>query len=368
MPSEAGLSKADFIVQLDRAAASLAERPVAAALLRHMADALRRGEPDWWKRTQKAWEGRKFFAWTEPWTLFLAVVHADVLADADSPLAPYFPSCGGTPEADPGTVFGRYLADLPREFFEQLKTGHRRTFVASRAPLWLPAAAGYFQTRGLPYYAVEINSGGGLNLAADLYAPSKEFDPGLVAARIGLEPTPLRLEEAADRRWLTAAHLPDSVGEIQQLEQVMDMVAKRMREEAAFIQLAACETEDAPSFLAKNIPSDEKDVGLLVFNMATTGRMTDAAYRAYAADMAQMLAPWGDRGLWVEVENVRGELYSTTFQGLLHRPDGGGNFKSETFVRYDFATRQINFDAEATARFLYVEPPPPEPAGAKTSK
>jgi hypothetical protein len=359
-----GLSKADFIVQLDRGAASLGEaRPVTAALLRHLAESLRRGEPDWWKRAQKSWESRTFAHWTEAWTLLLTAVHADVLSDADSPLAPYFPSCGGTAEADPSTVFERYLKDLPREFFEQLRRGHRRTFVPTRAAVWIPPASSYFQRRGLPYYLVEINSGGGLNLAADLYSsllPPKVFAADLIAARIGLEPQPLQLEDIEHRRWLTASHFPDSVIEIRGLDHVIDLVAKRMREEAAFIQLAPCDTEMAPAFIAKNIPSDDDDVGLFVFNMATTSRMTDAQYQAFYADMAEMLKPWGNRGLWLEVENVRGEMYSTTFQGVLHRPDPAAptGLRSFVMVRYDLGTGQMSMDLPAGDRFLEVAPPP----------
>lgn len=352
------MTKDEFVVQLDRAAGSLGDGyPVSTALLRHMADALRRGEPEWWKRAQKAWESRTFVAWTEAWTLLLTAIHADVLGDAESPLGHYFPSCGGTPEADPTSVFGRYLADLPREFFDKLKRAERRTFVAARAPLWIPPAASFFQRRGLPYYLVEVGAGAGLNLAADIWAPGREkLDVSLIAARIGLDPIPLNLEDINDRRWLTAGHFTEAVRDIQQLDQIVDVVIKRMRQEAAYIQLAPCEMRLAPAFIAKNIPSDDKDVGLLVYNMAATSRMDDAAYRAFYADMAQMLAPWGDRGLWLEVENVRGELYSTTFQALLHRPDGSGVLNDFVMARFDFIANRVGYLADATDKFLEVAP------------
>jgi hypothetical protein len=353
------VTKEEFVVQLDRGASALGDAfPVSTALLRHMADALRKGEPEWWKRVQKAWEGRRFVAWTEAWTLLLTAIHADVLSDAEGPLVHYFPSCGGTPEADPTSVFARYLADLPREFFDKLKRAHRRTFIASRAPLWMPAAASYFQRRGLPYYVVELGAGAGLNLAADLFTPHPSFDPSLVAARIGLDPVPLSLEDINDRRWLTAGHFTESLGEIQKLDKIMALVAQRMRQEAAFIQLAPCDTRHYPAFISKNIPSDDKDVGLLVFNMATTGRMDDAEYRAFYADMAQLLAPWGERGLWLEVETVRGELYSTTFQALLHKPAPGGGLQDFVMARFDFVQNKIGVAFEETDAFLAVAPPP----------
>lgn len=315
--------------------------PVTAALLRHMSEALKKSDPAWWKNAQKAWEKRPFVAWTEAWGLFLTAVHSDVLGDAHSPLVRYFPSCGGTAEADPTRVFARYLEELPRSFFDTLRAAHRRTFVPQRAPLWMAPAASCFQRRGLPFYIVEINAGGGLNLAADLLYPQKGFACDLIAARIGLDPVPLQLEDINDRRWLTGALMPEELPAIKELDRAMALVARRQREEAAFIQLVACDAAKAPGFIAKNIPADEPDVGLLVFNMGATVRMTDAEYQAFSARMAKTLAPWGDRGLWLEVENVRGELYSTTYQALLHKPVGGA-FQDFTMLRFDFSTRALD--------------------------
>lgn len=351
------MTKEEFVAQLDRAAAGMgANLPVTGALVRHMSDALKKGEPAWWKNVQKAWEGRKFVAWTEAWGLFLTAVHYDVLGEAESPLVRYFPSCGGTAEADPTSVFARYLNDVPRTFFEKLRYGHRRTFIQQRANLWLAPAASFFQRRGLPYYVVEVNAGAGLNLAADVISPLKGFNSDLVAARIGLDPAPLRVDDINDRRWLTAAIMPEQLDQIGALDKAIDAVAKRLREEANFIQLVACDSVKAPAFVAKNIPSDDEDVGLLVFNMGTTVRMTDAEYQKFYADMGKMLAPWGDRALWFEVENVRGELYSTTYQGVLHRPGLNGTLADCVMLRFDLATGKVDVSADVADKFLAVPP------------
>src|SRR5579885_1001185 len=113
------------------------ELPVSSALLRHLAEQLKKGDPAWWIETQKAWAGRSFTAWPEAWSLFLTAVHFEALSDAESPLVRFFPSCGGTPEADPSGAFARFLSAAPRSFFNNLKSRHRRVYVQARAPVWM---------------------------------------------------------------------------------------------------------------------------------------------------------------------------------------------------------------------------------------
>jgi hypothetical protein len=113
----------------------------------------------------------------------------------------------------------------------------------------------------------------------------------------------------------------------------------------------------APAFIAKNIPSDDKDVGLLVFNMGTTGRMNDKEYQAFYADMGQLLAPWGDRALWLEVETVRREFFSTTFEVMLHRPASNNLLNDFVSARFDFLLNKVGYLADATDQFLETAPP-----------
>ncbi len=344
-------SKQEFLSQIDRAAATMPGLPVTTALLRRLAEDLRKEDPPWWRGTLKAWEKRSFVAWSEAWSLFLTSVHFEALSDAESPLAPYFPSCGGTDEADPSEAFAGFLSDLPRSFFEHLRTGQRRTYVEARSALWMPPAAVFFQGRGLPFYLVEANSGAGLNLAADLVAREKGLDSELIAARIGLDPLPLELEDIGHRRWLTAGIMPDQMPMIRALDRAIEALRERQSREAAFIQLVPCPPELAPRFIAKNIPAGDKDVGLLLFNMGTTVRMTDEEYEAFRDGIAQTLRPWEDRALWVEVENVRGEIYSTTYQLRAHRLLEGG-LRTQVMASFDFGAQKTSFDSEETLKFL----------------
>ena len=136
---------------------------------------------------------------------------------------------------------------------------------------------------------------------------------------MGLDPQPLDLSDVASRRWLTAGIWPDDLPAIAQLDAAIEVVLKRSQDEANFLQLASCAPERAPAFVTKNIPSDDPDVGLLFFNMGTTVRMSDDEYAAYGNAVAAMLKPWGDRGLWVEMESVRAETFSATYQLRVHR-------------------------------------------------
>ncbi len=349
------MTKDEFVSQLERGALSASALPVTSSLLRWTADQLKRGEPAWWKPIAKAWEKRTFVAWTEAWSLYLTCLHFEALSDAECELVPYFPSCGGTAEADPSVALARFLASPPPTFFENLKAGQRRTYVAGRAIMWTAPAMLFFQRRDLPYYLVEVNAGAGLNLAADHVAALKGFDSALISARVGLEARPLQAEDLTDRRWLTAGIWPDNLAAIAELDAALDKIALRTREEAAFLQLAPCPPEKAAAFVTKNIPSDDPEVGLLIFNMGTTVRMSDAEYAAYTANMVSMLRAWGERGLWVEVESVRGETYSMTTQLRVHRILGG-QLRSLVMASVDLETSTHQY-SEASAAFLGPEVP-----------
>ncbi len=350
------MTKEEFASQLEHGALQAGALPVTSAILRWTADQLKRGEPAWWKPIAKAWEKRTFVAWNEAWGLYLPCLHFEALNDAECQLVPYFPSCGGTAEADPSVALARFLASPPPSFFENLKSGHRRTYIQGRAMMWMVPAMFFFQRRDLPYYLVEVNAGAGINMAADAVIPLKNFDSALIAARVGLDYRPLQSEDILDRRWLTAGIWPDNLEAITELDAALDKIAQLTRAEAAFLQLAACPPEKAASFVTKNIPSDDPEVGLLVYNMGTTARMSDADYAAYAANMTVMLKSWGERALWVEAETVRGETYSMTTQLRVHRILGG-ELRSLVMASIDLEKSTHQY-SEASAAFLGPEVPP----------
>ncbi|MDD5655863.1 MAG: DUF2332 family protein [Elusimicrobia bacterium] len=347
------MTKEAFLAQLERAALVTQGQPVTGAMVRHLAAELKRGDPAWWLKTGKAWQRRSFSAWNDAWGLLLAAIHFEALSDANNPLVRYFPSCGGTAEADPAPALARFLDNPPERFFERLAAGHRRPYVSERSTVWILGALGFFQRRRqLPFYLVEVNAGAGLDLAADAVLPQEGFDSELVAARVGLDPEPLSLSDIAHRRWLTAALPPEDMPAIEAMDQAADLVKDRISRDPAFVQLAACAPELAPKFVMKNIPP-EADMGLLVFNAGATSRMSDERYAAYRGDMARLLEGWGARGLWIEVETVRGETYSTTVQVRMSRYLGGG-LREFVAMTLDFAGAKLSCDNDALLSFLAV--------------
>lgn len=353
----ATLTRETFVAQLQRGAQVMSAQPVTSAMLRCLAEVLAVEEPSWWKKTQKAWEKRTFGAWNEAWGLFLTAVHYDTLGDPQSPLAPYLPSTGGTDEADPSRGLLRFLLEAPDTFYQRLRDGHRRSFVAARSALWTLPANPAFARRNLPYYLVQVNAGAGLDLLGDHALPKKASDPELIAARIGLDPEPLDPRVPEQRRWLTASILPDDPSGSAELDAAVERLAQAQQRDPNFVQLVACAAEKAPAFIAKNIPA-EPDAGLLVFNMGATVRMSDEQYAAYQAEMLEMMAPWGDRAVWLEVETVRGELYSTTIEVRLFK-SGQGPLQRCIAGRLDFAARSVKLDSAAIDAFLGYVPRKP---------
>ncbi|MBI5883473.1 MAG: hypothetical protein HZB91_10270 [Elusimicrobia bacterium] len=349
------MQKPDFIAQLDRAASITT--PLNAAVLGHLSKELKKGDPPWWVSTAKAWEKRSFVAWDEAWTLFLTCLHFEALNNADNPLVPYFPSCGGTDEADPSVGLSKFLADPPSTFFENLQSGARRAFVPLRSVLWTAPAALFFLRRGLSFYLVETDAGAGLHLVADLLYPPKKFDSSFISARIGLDTKPLEMHDIYHRRWITAGLLPDNLkGITGELDKAVEFVMATVKDDPSFLQLVPCPSSKAMRFIAKNIPADDPEVGILFMNMGVTCRMSDAGYADFSRSVAETLAPWGDRGLWIEVEAVRGELYSTTCQLRLHRIKGAG-LATMVMASIDLSSGKI-LDHPGVSEFLSFPKPP----------
>ncbi len=346
------IDKFAFIPQIERAAETSQGLPVTSGMLHFLAAELKKGDPAWWKHTAKAWEKRSFVNWTEAWGLFLAAIHYEALSDAENPLVPYFPSCGGTAEADPSTGLAQFLKDPPQSFFENLKKSHKRVYLAPRARLWTSLSQFFFQTRRLPFYFLQINAGAGLDMAADLYEPVKGFDAGLIEAIIGLDPDPLELHDINQRRWITACYLPDQMPLIEEFDNSADILLERLGKESDFIQVFPSLPEKAPEFLAENLPAEE-DIGLLIMNTATTGRMIDADYFAYQKKMFEAMKPWGDRALWLEIESVRGEIYSATFELRAWKLEGPeATPKGQVLARFDFSARKTDYNMDLVSRFL----------------
>lgn len=357
----AGISREDFTGVLSRAAAGLEKSPVSGAILRYCLEELKKGEPAWWKGVEKAWAKRVFNYWNEPWQLFLAAVHFEALNDEKNPLIPYFPSCGGTAEADPAKPLEKFLAKPPESFFENLETRHPRHYFFAFVHLWVVPAMRFFARRGLPYYFVQLNAGAGLDLIADLTTSLdvEDDDRDLVAARIGLDPAPLLVEDIVQRRWMTAGIFPENLAAIEALDKAIDALLEGKRRDPNFVQLVPCLPKSYLGFIEANIPAGDPDAGLLLFTASYSNKLDDAAYAKFKGEVAALLAPWEDRGLWLELEPVRGEIYSTTAQLIAHRISKGA-MAEKVLYRFDGISMEPTISWEGADAFLDLAPVPPK--------
>ncbi len=346
--------KKEFIRQLEDFAARSEDAPSLATMLRLTADQLKQGEPTWWQKIAAAWELRRFNAWNEASILYLTALHFEALSDAKSPLAACYPSCGGDAGTDPSPGLAKFLEAPPPSFYKNLLTGTLYSYWESLSGLWIGPALLYFQSnRAMPFYLVDAEAGAGLNLAADGPANNPAFNPELVVARIGLERHPLDLAKIEERRWLTAGVVSGSETSIRNLNAAIESLQEQSDETASFLQIVPCPPEKAPEFISKNIPSDDPGVGLLLLNVFMTGRMNDAAYAAYMANVAKTLEDWGDRGLWVEVEACRDEASPPGVQLRVHRMIDG-KLRSLVILQRDFNAPKST-QSPAAAAFLAVK-------------
>lgn len=318
------MTKETFIEGLTRFAALAAGLPLTESLLTQTAERLKGGDPAWWRNISSVWEKRAFAHAGEAAGLYLTALHYEALRDAAGPLAPNFPSCGGAPGENLPLDLGKFLNAPPRSFFDNLRDRSRRFYLDSLSALWMGPALHYFQhKRAMPFYLVDIETGAGLTLAADVLAGEPSFDSGLVAARIGLDRNPIDPTWLDDHRWLTASIAPDSTDLIARLDASVAALKEQLSADPDFIQVVPVEPAGAAEFIARSIPADDPAVGLLVTNSFVTSRMNDPEYAAYAASLSKTLAKWGDRGLWVEIENSREADEAKTVQLRLHRFTGG---------------------------------------------
>lgn len=345
------IKKEEFVSQLERAPTILGKLPVTASIVGHLAAELKKGTPKWWAPVQKAWEKRRFVAWRDAWSLFVTCLHFEALNNEKSPLVPFLPSCGGTAEADISQALEEFLAEPPPTFLSNLRTGRRAVYGSPFAQLWTEPAAVFFEyKRAMPYYLVQLRAGAGLDLVADHVHGVKYLEAKRILARIGLDRRPILVEDILQRRWLTAGIMPDNLESIQALDKAIEIYLERKREDVNYVQLVRGPTLLGPQFFAKNIPVDD-DRGLLMFTNSVTSRMPEAIYEKFKADMAALLAPWGNRGLWVEVDTVRGELYSSTIQLRVHRPLGKG-LADKVIGVFDLGSNKTERRGKEAAAFL----------------
>lgn len=168
--------------------------------------------------------------------LLLAALHDRVLAGADHPLRDYYPSVGGTrmPDAELTALLGGFAAAEAEALVEHLRHGSTQTNETGRcAVLWL-ALQQIARISGRQDLALlDFGCSAGLNLAVDQYrydygsfqrgaagapvtiacrwlgdAPLPAGGDWRLAARRGIDPAPIDVNDEAAVRWLRACLWP----------------------------------------------------------------------------------------------------------------------------------------------------------------
>jgi hypothetical protein len=273
--------------------------------------------PAWLDRVEHAWRDREFAVGWEAAHLLLANLHYAALSGESPALASVYPSCGGS--GRPAGEVAAFLREAPPAFWARLADHFVQTNEVDRSVPWLLVAAAAFGARSLPFHFVEMGSSAGLNLVGDHLAHECEFvggdgvprepppgwdrRPQAIRSRTGLDIRPRDLRNAGDRLWLKACVWADHLDRLARLDEAV-AVFLALQGTPGAPRLAECDFEHSPGWLLENRPA-RPDEGLLVFNSIGTIYLSAADYAGLRAGMAEALAPWGDRGFWVEYERAR---------------------------------------------------------------
>jgi len=320
-----------------------ARSPLYAAVLGEL-EAHAQRSPAWLARLEHAWRQRRFAVDWEAAHLLLAGMHYAALAGEAGELAELYPSCGGR-GGEPRGAAREFLARAPEAFWARLREGMVQTNEVGRSVAWMVAAAAAFGARRLPFHLVELGASAGLNLVGDRVPQACRFSAEAGAAppagwnrrhpiltRAGLDLFPRRVADAHDRLWLRACVWADDLPRLERLELAMEVFLK-MNDQ---IDLQYCPFADAPEWLlAQRQPRPGE--GLLVFNSIGTVYLGDEEYAGLRRGMAQALAPWGERAVWVEYERAR-SAPEGPLELAVHRAAGG---RLETRVMANGAPRPV---------------------------
>jgi hypothetical protein len=179
--------------------------------------------------------------------LLFACVHALLLADPDHELARFYPDLA--PEADPGDplpAFRRFCTERRGPLDALLTSRSTQTNEIGRCALLVPVLALLADELG-PLAHVDVGASAGLNLLLDRYA--YRYEPGgevggpspvllacgtrgpvpvpsalpPIAARVGLDRSPVDVHDPEATRWLEACVWPDQTDRLARLRAALEL-------------------------------------------------------------------------------------------------------------------------------------------------
>ena len=296
--------------------------------------------------------------------LFLASVHYLVLSAPGSELARFYPNVSGTPDdGDPGPALKRFCAEHEMQLRSIMATRTTQTNEVGRCAVLLPVL-GLLAAEVGPLGLLDVGTSAGLNLAIDAYR--YEYRPGggvgpdspvvlrcdtrggvpvprempVIAARLGLDRSPIDIADADSARWLQACVWPEQPARFARLRDAIVVVRRRA---------PAVRRADAVAGLACGVAEVGSEAHPVVTNTWVLNYLTSAGRRAYLDTLATLGA--GRDVSWIYAESPH------DVGPELPVPDGevGAGRTVVTLVRWRSGRRSVEHLAgcHAHGRWLY---------------
>jgi hypothetical protein len=260
--------------------------------------------------------------------LLLAALHDRVLAGAAPALAPYYPSVGGTRTVDDALAgaLDSVLAGQHAELQAACATRSTQTNEIGRCAVLWPALQHIARTGGAQALALlDFGCSAGLNLGVDRYhyasgarhwgapamagvprvdcrlvggaAPPEPTAATPITHRLGLDPAPVDLADAAARRWLRACLWPSDTARALRFEQAAGIALR----EAWPVQPA----QDCAAAIEPWLDSLPPGVLPVVFNSWVLAYFGETALQAHIESMRALARRRGVAWLSAEAPTLR---------------------------------------------------------------
>lgn len=235
--------------------------------------------------------------------LLFACVHLLLLTEPDQPLARYYPNLTADVDAtDPYPAFRQFCAAHEGRLAGLLGTRSTQTNEVGRCAMLIPAL-GLVAGEVGPVALIDVGSSGGLNLLVDRY--EYHYEPGgavggpspvvltcgtrgdvpipdhcpTVAARIGLDRSPIDLTDPDAARWLEACVWPDQADRFHRLHAAIGMA----QHDAPVVRAG-----DAVEDLADTIAVVAAPGHPVVLNTWVLNYLSDEQRREYVAELDRL--------------------------------------------------------------------------------
>ena len=180
--------------------------------------------------------------------LLFACVHSLLLGEPDAPLARFYPNLAGegTDPGDPFPAFERFCNQHADALATMMRTRRTQTNEIGRTALFVPAFGLLEHEMGVLAH-VDVGASAGLNLLISHY--DFRFEPGgsiatgstvqlvcgtrgdvpvpvrhpSIATAVGIDQSPIDLDDTDQARWLEACVWPDQVGRFERLRAAIEV-------------------------------------------------------------------------------------------------------------------------------------------------